>query len=63
LIQNTAKVAIFRNILINFYLNAVYFCDGKASYSSLQCHMILQKSYYTDLLLETFNIINVENIF
>ncbi len=35
-----------------------YSCDAKLNYSSLQCHMILQKSFkYTDLMQETFIII------
>jgi len=32
----------------------MHFCDSKGEFSafSLQCHMILQKSFYADLLLK-----------
>ncbi len=48
------KITIF---YLNIILNAIYSCDAKLNfqhhYSSLQCHMILQKSFqYADLQLK-----------
>ncbi len=57
-VKNTVQIFTY----IFFY----YFCDAKLNfqhhYSSLQCHMTLQKSYwYADLLLIFLIIINDEN--
>ncbi len=43
------------DLYLNIYQNVIYFCDAQLyfqhHYSSLQCHMILQKSFwYSDLL-------------
>ncbi len=42
----------------NIFSNVIYCCHH---YSSLQCHMILQKSFYYDDLLLNIHFINVEN--
>ncbi len=51
---------MFLQFKITFlFLNIIYSCYGKTD--SSQCYLILQKSYYADLVLKKSLVMNIEN--
>ncbi len=65
--SNNSNIKYYYKVtfLLNILYNVIYFCDAKLyfqhHYSSLQCHMILQKSFHDDNLAPRKHFFYVEN--